>query len=185
MGISDHLTCFLRNLCAGQEATVRTGHGTTDLFWIGVRQGCILSPCLFNLYAEYIMWNAGLNEAQSRIKIARRHINNLKYTERGRNGRKWRWSKEPLESERGEWKSWLKTQHSKNEDHGIWSHPFMVRCLDGIVDTMDMNLSKLQEIVKDREACCVAVHGVTKSWTQLSDWTTVENLKHARVKRIL
>ena len=83
MGIPDHLTCLLRNLCAGQEATVRTGHGTTDWFQIGkgVCQGCILSPCLFNLYAEYIMRNAGLNEAQAGIKIARRNINNLRYTE--------------------------------------------------------------------------------------------------------
>ena len=74
MGIPDHLTCLLRNLCAGQEATVRTGHGTTDWFQIGkgVHQGCILSPCLFNLYAEYIMRNAGLEEAQAGIKIAGR-----------------------------------------------------------------------------------------------------------------
>src|SRR5574342_482881 len=80
MGIPDHLTCLLRNLCAGQEATVRTGHGTTDWFHIGkgVRQGCILSPCLFNLYAEYIMRNAGLEETQAGIKIAGRNINNLK-----------------------------------------------------------------------------------------------------------
>ena len=83
MGIPDHLTCLLRNLYAGQEATVRTGHGTTDLFQIGkgVRQGCILSPCLFNLYAEYIMRNAGLEEAQAGIKIARRNINNLRYAD--------------------------------------------------------------------------------------------------------
>ena len=81
MGISDHLTCLLRNLCAGQEATVRIGHGTTDWFQIGkeVRQSCILSPCLFNLYAEYIMKNARLDEAQTGIKIARRNINNLRY----------------------------------------------------------------------------------------------------------
>ena len=77
------LTCLLRNLYAGQEATVRTGHGTTDWFQIGkeVCQGCILSPCLFNLYAEYIMRNAGLEEAQVGSKIARRNINNLKYTD--------------------------------------------------------------------------------------------------------
>ena len=83
MGIPDHLTCFLRNLYAGQEATVRTGHGTTDWFQIGkgVRQGCILSPCLFNLYAEYIMRNAGLDETQAGIKIARRNINNLRYAD--------------------------------------------------------------------------------------------------------
>ena len=82
MGIPDHLTCFLRNLYAGQEAIVRTGQ-ETDLFQIGkgVRQGCILSPCLFNLYAEYIMRNAGLEEAQAGIKIARRNINNLRYAD--------------------------------------------------------------------------------------------------------
>ena len=81
MGIPDHLTCLLRNLYAGQEATVRTKHGTTDWFQIGklVRQGCILSPCLFNVYAEYIMQNAGLDEAQAGIKIAGRNINNLRY----------------------------------------------------------------------------------------------------------
>ena len=79
MGISDHLTCLLRNLYAGQEATVRIGHGTTDWFQIGkrVHPGCILSPCLFNLYAEYIMRNTGLEEAQAGIKISRRNITNL------------------------------------------------------------------------------------------------------------
>ena len=83
MGIPDHLTCPLRNLYAGQEATVRTGHGTIDWFQIGkgVRQSCILSPCLFNLYVEYIMRNAGLEEAQAGIKIARRNINNLRYAD--------------------------------------------------------------------------------------------------------
>ena len=80
MGIPDHLICLLRTLYAGQEATVRTGHGATDWFQIGkgVRQGCILSPCLFNFYVEYIMRNAGLEEAQAGIKITRRNINNLK-----------------------------------------------------------------------------------------------------------
>ena len=83
MGIPDHLTCLLRNLYAGQEATVRTGHGTTDWFQVGKgeHQGCILSPCLFNLYAEYIMRNAGLEQTQARIKIARRNINNLRYAD--------------------------------------------------------------------------------------------------------
>ena len=83
MGIPDHLTCLLRNLYAGQEATVRPGHGTTDWFQIGkgVRQGCILSPCLFNLYAECIMKNTGLEEAQAGIKIARKNINNLRYAD--------------------------------------------------------------------------------------------------------
>ena len=83
MGIPDYLICLLRNLYAGQEATVRTGHGTTDWFQIGkgVHQGCLLSPCLFNLYAEYIMRNTGLDEAQEGIKIARRNINNLRYAD--------------------------------------------------------------------------------------------------------
>ena len=83
MGIPAHLTCLLRNMYAGQEATVRTGHGTTDWFQIrkGIHQGCILSPCLFNLYAEYIMKNAGLDEAQAEIKIAGRSINNLRYAD--------------------------------------------------------------------------------------------------------
>ena len=83
MGIPDHLTCLLRNLYAGQEATVRIGHGTTDWFQTGkgVRQGCILSPCLFSLYADYIMRNARLDEAQAGIKIAERSINNLRYAD--------------------------------------------------------------------------------------------------------
>ena len=83
MGIPDHLTCPLRNLYTGQEATVRTGHGTTDWFQIAkrVHQGCILSPCLFNFYAEYIMRNAGLDEAQDGIKIARRNFSNLRYAD--------------------------------------------------------------------------------------------------------
>ena len=78
--IPDHVTCLLRNLCVGQEATVRTGHGTTDWFQIGKggHQGCMMSPCLFNLYAEYIMRNAGLDEAQAGIKIARRNTSNLR-----------------------------------------------------------------------------------------------------------
>ena len=83
MGIPDHLTCLLRNLYTGQEVTVRTGHGTTDWFQIGngVRQGYIMSPCLFNLSAEYIMQNTGLEDAQAGIKIARRNINNLRYAD--------------------------------------------------------------------------------------------------------
>ena len=83
MGISDHLTCLLRNLYAGQEATVKTGHGTTDWFQTGkeVHQGCILSPCLFNLYADYIKRNAGLDESQVGIRISGRNINNLRYAE--------------------------------------------------------------------------------------------------------
>ena len=118
MGIPDHLICLLRNLYAGQAATVRTGHGTTDCFQIGkgVRQGCILSPCLFNLYEEYIMRNAGLDEAQTGIKIARRNISNLRYTD---DTTLMVESKQELKSllmkvkeESG--KSWLKAQHSEN-----------------------------------------------------------------------
>ena len=129
MGIPEHLTCLLRNLYAGQEATVRTGHGTTDWSQIGkgVHQGCILSPCLFNFYAEYIMRNAGLDEAQAGIKIAGRNINNFRHAD---DTMLMAESEEELKSllmkvkeESG--KSWLKTQHSENEDHGIWSHHFM------------------------------------------------------------
>ena len=117
MGVPDHLTCLLRNLYAGQEAAVRTGHGKTDWFQIGegVRQGCILSLCLFNLCGEYIMRNSGLDEAQVGIKIARRNINNHSYTD---NTTLMAESEEELKSllmsERGECKSWLKTQHSEN-----------------------------------------------------------------------
>ena len=122
------MTCLLRNLYADQEATVRTGHGTTDWFQIGkgVRQGCILSPCLFNLYAEYIMRNAGLEEAQAGIKIAGGNINNLRYAD---DTTLMVESEEELKSllmkVKEERKSWLKAQHSENEDHGIWSHHFM------------------------------------------------------------
>ena len=118
MGIPDHLTCLLRNLYARQEATVRTGHGTTDWFQIGneVRQGCILSPCLLNLYAEYIMRNAGLEEARAGIKIARRNINNLRYTDDTTIMAE---SEEELKSllmkvKEQSQKSWLKVQHSEN-----------------------------------------------------------------------
>ena len=128
MGIPDHPTCLLRNLYAGQEATVRIGHGKTDWLEIGkgVCQGCILSPCLFNFYAEYIVQNARLDEAQTRIKIARRNIKPQICKWNHPNDRKQKGTKEPLdESERGEWESWLKTQHSKNEDCAIWSHHLM------------------------------------------------------------
>ena len=123
--IPHHFTCFLRNLYASQKATVRTGHGTTDWFQIGkeVHQGCILSPCLFNFYAEYIMRNAGLEEAQAGIKISRRNINNLRY---GDDTTLMAESEEELKSllmkvkeESG--KNWLKAQHSENQDHGISS----------------------------------------------------------------
>ena len=118
MGIPDHLTCLLRHLYSGQEATVRTVHGTTDWFQIGkgVRQGCILSPSLFNLYAEYIMRNAGLDEAQIGIKIAGRNINNFRFVG---DTTLMAESEEELKSllmkvkEESE-KSWLKAQHSEN-----------------------------------------------------------------------
>ena len=117
MGIPDHFTCLLRNLYAGQEATVRTRHGTTDWFQIGkeVCQGCILSPCLFNLHAEYIMRHAGLDEAQAGLKIARRNISNHRYAD---DTTLMAESEEELKSllkkVRREWKSWLKSQHSEN-----------------------------------------------------------------------
>ena len=118
MGVPDHLTCLLRNLYAGQETTVRTGHGTTDWFKIGkgVYQGCILSPCLLNLYAEYIMQNASLDESQAGIKIAEKNINNLRYAD---DTTLMAESEEELKSlsmrvkEESD-KSWLKTQQSKN-----------------------------------------------------------------------
>ena len=118
MGRPDHLTCLLRNLYAGQEATVRTGHGTTDWFQIGkgVCQDCILSPCLFNLYAEHIMRNAGLDEAQAGIKFARRSINNLRYAN---NTTLIAESEEELKNllmkVKGESNFyWLKTEHAEN-----------------------------------------------------------------------
>jgi len=117
MGILNHLTCLLKNLYAGQEATVRNGHGTTDWFQIRKRvlQGCILSPSLFNLYAEYIMWNAWVNEAQAGIKIVGRNTNNLRYADDTTLMAESEEELEPPdESERGEWNSWLKTQHSEN-----------------------------------------------------------------------
>ena len=116
MGLPDHLTCLLRNLYAGQEATVRTGHGTIDCFQIqkGVRQGCILSPCLFNLYAEYIRRNAGLEEAQAEIKIAGRNINNFRCADDTTHMMERRRTKEPPdESERGSEKADLNSPFRK------------------------------------------------------------------------
>jgi len=129
MGIPDHFTCLLWNLFAGQEATVRTRHVTTDWFQIGrgVHQDCILSPCLFNLYAEYIVWNARLDEAQAGINMARRNINNLRYAD---DTTLMAESKEELRSflrkvKKESEKAGLKLNIQKNEDHGIWSHHFM------------------------------------------------------------
>ena len=128
MGFQTTWTCLLRNLYAGQEATVRTGHGTTDWFQIGkgVHQGCILWPCLFNFYAEYIMRNARLDEAQVGIKIAGRNINNLRYADDTTLMAESKELKSLLIKVKEESKkSWLKTQHSENEDHGIRFHHFM------------------------------------------------------------
>ena len=129
MGIPDHLICLLRNLYAGLEVTVRTGHGTTDWFKIAkrVHQGCILSPCFFNLYEEYIKWNAGLNEAQTGVNVSRRNINNLRYAD---DTTLLADSEEELKNllikvKKENENAWLKTQHSENEDHGIRSHSFM------------------------------------------------------------
>ena len=119
MGIPDHLTCLPRNLYAGQEATVWTRHGTTVWVQIGKRmgQGCILSSCLFNLHAEYIMWNAGLEEAQAEIIICQKKYQQSQICRwHHPHGRKQRRIKEPLdEGKSEEWKSWLKIQHSKNK----------------------------------------------------------------------
>ena len=129
MNITDHLTCFLRNLYAGQEAIVRTGHGTTDWFKIGkgVQQCCILSLCLFNFYTEYIMRNARLDDSQAGFKIARRNMSNLRY---GDNTALMAESEEELKSllmkvkEETE-KVGFKLNLKKNKDHGIWSHHFV------------------------------------------------------------
>ena len=123
MGISDHLTCLLRNLYAGQEATIRIRHGTMDWFQIGkgVHQGCILSPCLFNLYAEYILWNARWmkHKLESRFPGEISITSDMQMTPP-----LWQKVKRNLLKVR-EWKSWLKTQHSENWDHGIQSYHFM------------------------------------------------------------
>ena len=123
MGIPYHLTCLLRNLYVDQNATVRTLYGTTDWFKIekGIQQGCILSPCLFNLHAEHIMWNARLYQLQTGIKIAGRNINNLRHAD---DTTLMTESKQELKNLLRGWKSWLKTPHSKNEDHSIWPHHF-------------------------------------------------------------
>ena len=142
MGIPDHLTCLLRNLYAGQEATVKTGHGTTDGFQIGkgVGKGCILSPCLFNLYAEYIMRNAGLEEAQAGIKTAGRNINNLRYAD-----------DTTLMARSEELKGLLRKVKEESEKvglklniHGIWSHHLMANRLGKSGNSVRLYFSGLQ-----------------------------------------
>ena len=128
MQIPDHLTCLQRSLYARQETTVRTGHGTTDWFKIrkGACQGCILSPCLVNFYAEYIMQNAGPDESQAGIKTARRNTNNLGHSDDTTlMAEREEELKSLLMRAKLQWKSWLKAQHSKNKNYGIWSHHFM------------------------------------------------------------
>ena len=117
IGIPDHLTCLLRNLYAGQKATVRTGHETTDWFKIGksLCQGCILSSCLYNLYTEYIIWNTRLDDWQAGIKIVKRNINKIRYTDDTTLMAECESELKRLdEGERREWKRWLQTQRSKN-----------------------------------------------------------------------
>ena len=159
MGIPDHLTC-LRNLYASQEAIVRTGHGTMDWFHIGkgVPQGGISLPCLFNLYAGYITWYAGLDEAQARIKIARRNINNLRYADDTILMAECEEELKSLLKVKGEWKSWLKTQHSENEDHGIWSHHFMEnrKTMETVTDFISQAPKSLQIVtaaMKLKDTC--------------------------------
>ena len=142
------VTCFLRNLYAGQEATDRTGHGARPVpVWERSSQGCILSPCLFNFYAEYIMRNAELEEAQAGIKIAGRNINKLRYADdttlmaESEEDRKSLLMK--VKEENG--KSWLKAQHSENEDHGIWSHHFMGNRWDNSRNSVRLNFLGLQD----------------------------------------
>jgi len=191
MGIPDHLTCLLRNLYARLEATVRTEHGTTDWFQIGkgVHQGCILSPCLFNLYAEYIMINTGLEEAQAGIKIAGRNINNLRYAD-----------DTTLMAESEELKSLLLKVKVESEKVGLKlniqktkimaSGPITSWEIDGetletvsdfifgapkslqmviaamkLKDAYSLEGKLLRELVMDRQAWHAAVHGVAKSRT--------------------
>ena len=150
-GIPDHLTCLLGNLCTGQAATVRIRRGTTDWFQIrkGVRQSCISSPCLFNFYAEYIMRNAGLDEVQAGIKIARRNINNLRYADDSLVAQRLKASA----SNTGDLGSIPGLGRSPGEGNG---NPLRYSCLENLMDG---------------GAWWATVHGVAKSWTRLSDLT--------------
>ena len=160
MGIPDNLTCLMRNPHVGQEATVRIGHETRNWFQIGkgVRQGCILSPCLFNSYAEYIMWNVRLDEAQAGIKIARRSINNLRYeddsTVKAENEEELKSLLMKVKEESG--KVGLKLSIQKTEDHGIRSHYFKANRWGNSERFFSWALKSLQMVtaaMKLKEAC--------------------------------
>ena len=218
MGIQYHLACFLRNLYEGQKATAGNTHRTTDWFKIakGVCQGCILSSCLFNLHAEYTMWNAGLDESQAGIKTAGRNINNLRHAddiilnaeskeelkslsmrvkESEKDGLKLRswhprasnpitpWQTEEEKLEAVTDFTFLLSKITADRDcsqmlllgrKAMTNLDSVLKSRD-ITDSTDMNLSNLQEIVEDRGAWHATVHGVAKSRTQLSNWTTISH----------